>query len=150
MYVLLHFAFPINQNTCTAPAAITVASTSGSALGAQDHAASDAVIKRACEAIHAAEYELARFVTVTGDSECGLTLKTVAEGAITIQHSRITGEDVVSSMRAITGVVAERTVHTSGFDLLICPVQWLNTPITVQHHSVRRTLPCNVGPGILS
>lgn len=76
-------------------------------------------MKRACEAIRAAEPELTRFDTVAGDGDCGLTLKTGAEGVLALQGSQVTGEDVTGSMRAIAGIASERMGGTSGALYLI-------------------------------
>ncbi|VDC04169.1 unnamed protein product [Peniophora sp. CBMAI 1063] len=105
---------PASTDFTSAPTATSSASASGTSIRAQDPTAFDAAVKRACEAIRAAEPELTRYDTVAGDGDCGLTLKTGAEGVLALQPSKVTGDDVLGSLRAIAGVAAERMGGTSG------------------------------------
>ena len=99
----------------TAPTTATSAATSSTSIPASDPSTFNASIKRACEALRAAEPELTRFDTVAGDGDCGLTLKTGAEAVLALQSSsQVSGDDVVGSMRAIAGVAAEKMGGTSG------------------------------------
>lgn len=53
--------------------------------------------------------------TIAGDGDCGLTLKGGATAVLqTIKEGKVSGEDVVSSLIAISQVAEEQMGGTSG------------------------------------
>ncbi|TFK75036.1 dihydroxyacetone kinase 1 [Pluteus cervinus] len=72
-------------------------------------------IQRACNALIDAEPDITRMDNIAGDGDCGLTLKTGAEGVLQqISQGKISGNDVVGSIIAISKVAEEAMGGTSG------------------------------------
>ncbi|PCH44361.1 dihydroxyacetone kinase 1 [Wolfiporia cocos MD-104 SS10] len=102
----------IKQTQGTAPVA---AVRGGATLRAADPGAFVAAVRRACAAVVQAEPELTRMDSIAGDGDCGLTLKDGANGVLRETDSgRISGEDVVASVIAVSRVAEEQMGGTSG------------------------------------
>ncbi|KAM6497094.1 dihydroxyacetone kinase [Amanita muscaria] len=72
-------------------------------------------IQRACNALIAAEPEITRMDTVSGDGDCGLTLKAGAEAVLAkITDGSIDGHDIVRSIIAMASAAEESMGGTSG------------------------------------
>jgi dihydroxyacetone kinase len=84
-------------------------------LGSPDPSAFISAVERACNAIVQAEPEITRMDTIAGDGDCGLTLKGGATAVLrTIEEGKVSGEDIVSSLIAISQVAEEQMGGTSG------------------------------------
>lgn len=84
-------------------------------LKAPDPSAFVSAIERACNAIIQAEPEITRMDTVAGDGDCGLTLKGGATAVLqNIKEGKVSGEDIVSSLIAISEVAEKQMGGTSG------------------------------------
>jgi len=84
-------------------------------LKAPDPAGFISAVEKACKAIIQAELEITRMDTIAGDGDCGLTLKGGATAVLqTIKDGRVSGEDVVASLIAISQVAEEQMGGTSG------------------------------------
>ncbi|KIJ20848.1 hypothetical protein PAXINDRAFT_174258 [Paxillus involutus ATCC 200175] len=84
------------------------------ALKAPDVASFNAAIRRACDALVAAEGEITEMDKIAGDGDCGLTLKAGASGVLEALNHSVTGEDVVNSVITISQVTEEKMGGTSG------------------------------------
>ncbi|KAI0343088.1 dihydroxyacetone kinase [Trametopsis cervina] len=72
-------------------------------------------IIRACNALIREEPEITRMDNIAGDGDCGLTLKGGAEAVLAdIKSGKISGDNVVGSMIAISKVAEEQMGGTSG------------------------------------
>jgi len=72
-------------------------------------------LKKACEALVAAEPEITRMDSIAGDGDCGLTLKAGASAVLKkLEEGVITGEDVVGSAITIADVAENNMGGTSG------------------------------------
>ncbi|KAG9026835.1 Dihydroxyacetone kinase 2 [Tulasnella sp. JGI-2019a] len=72
-------------------------------------------IKRAAEALVAAEPRITRMDQIVGDGDAGLTLKAGAEGVLlALNKNDIKGENVISDLLAIADVVEKSMGGTSG------------------------------------
>ncbi|KAF9785088.1 dihydroxyacetone kinase [Thelephora terrestris] len=104
-------------------------------LKAQDPFAFISAVERACNAIIQAEPEITRMDTIAGDGDCGLTLK---GGAIAVlqatKDGRVSGDDIVSSLIAISQVAEEQMGGTSGA-LFSCVLSLHLTHHQVTDHS---------------
>ena len=84
-------------------------------LRAQDPSVFISAVERACNAIIQAEPEITRMDTIAGDGDCGLTLKGGAVAVLqAIRDGRVSGDDIVSSLIAISQVAEEQMGGTSG------------------------------------
>lgn len=82
---------------------------------ARDPSAFISTVERACNAIIQAEPEITRMDTIAGDGDCGLTLKGGATAVLqAIKVGRVSGDDIVSSVIAISQVAEEQMGGTSG------------------------------------
>ncbi|KAF8316309.1 dihydroxyacetone kinase [Clavulina sp. PMI_390] len=74
-----------------------------------------AAMKRAAEALVAAEPEITRQDTIAGDGDAGLTLKSGAQGLLkAIDSGAIKGQNVIADVLAIAEVVEDTMGGTSG------------------------------------
>ncbi|POW09114.1 hypothetical protein PSTT_07018 [Puccinia striiformis] len=72
-------------------------------------------VQSACKALISAEPEITKYDTIAGDGDCGLTLKSGAEGILTaIDQEKIMGTDLVSDLLQISEVVNRDMGGTSG------------------------------------
>ncbi|TFK29675.1 dihydroxyacetone kinase 1 [Coprinopsis marcescibilis] len=72
-------------------------------------------IKRATEALIANEAEITRMDSIAGDGDCGLTLKAGAQAVLSlIKEGRINGDNIISSLIAVSQVAEEAMGGTSG------------------------------------
>jgi len=72
-------------------------------------------VKRACQAIIAAEPEITRMDTIAGDGDCGLTLKDGALAVLEeIKNGNMKGKDLVGDIVAIAKVAEQKMGGTSG------------------------------------
>jgi len=102
----------IKQTSGTAPAAI-IGDTER--LRAEDPRAFIASVKRACHALIEAEPELTRMDSIAGDGDCGLTLKDGASAVLEdVESGKISGDNVVDSVIAVSKVAEEHMGGTSG------------------------------------
>jgi len=86
-----------------------------SPIRAPDPSGFTSAIERACNTIVQAEPEITRMDTIAGDGDCGLTLKGGAMGVLqAIKEGKLSGEDTVSSLIAISKVAEEQMGGTSG------------------------------------
>ncbi|TCD71862.1 Dihydroxyacetone kinase 2 [Steccherinum ochraceum] len=84
-------------------------------LKAEDPKAFIEAVKRACAALIKEEPEITRMDNIAGDGDCGLTLKDGAQSVLReVEAGRISGDDVVGSMIAISRVAEEQMGGTSG------------------------------------
>lgn len=102
-------------------------------LRAEDPKAFGEAVKRACDAIIAAEPEITRMDNIAGDGDCGLTLQDGANGGCgcpndtarepdvyligvlkALQSGSVSGQDVVGSVIAVSKVAEEKMGGTSG------------------------------------
>ena len=84
-------------------------------LKAADPSALVSAVENACNALIQAEPEITRMDTIAGDGDCGLTLKGGATAVLqAIKEGMISGEDIVSSLIAISQVAEEQMGGTSG------------------------------------
>jgi dihydroxyacetone kinase len=84
-------------------------------MKAPDVAHFNAAIRRACEALLAAECKITDMDKIAGDGDCGLTLSAGASGVLEdLNQGTITGEDVVNSVITISKVAEEKMGGTSG------------------------------------
>ncbi|EPT00901.1 hypothetical protein FOMPIDRAFT_1023465 [Fomitopsis schrenkii] len=84
-------------------------------LRAEDPKAFGEAVKRACDAIIAAEPEITRMDNIAGDGDCGLTLQDGANGVLkALQSGSVSGQDVVGSVIAVSKVAEEKMGGTSG------------------------------------
>ncbi|KAF9221345.1 dihydroxyacetone kinase [Gyrodon lividus] len=85
------------------------------ALRAPNVASFNAAIRRACDALVAAEGEITEMDKIAGDGDCGLTLNAGASGVLeALNQGTATGEDVVNSVITISKVAEEKMGGTSG------------------------------------
>ncbi|KAI0270926.1 Dak1 domain-containing protein [Russula aff. rugulosa BPL654] len=72
-------------------------------------------VERACNALDRAEPEITRMDTISGDGDCGLTLRTGARAVLAhLRAGSISGEDVIGALIAVSEVAAEKMGGTSG------------------------------------
>ncbi|KAI6149802.1 Dak1 domain-containing protein [Pisolithus tinctorius] len=72
-------------------------------------------IEYACKALITAEPEISKMDSIAGDGDCGLTLKDGANGVLkALEEGKVSGEDVIGSMIAISKVAEEAMGGTSG------------------------------------
>ncbi|MBW0486208.1 hypothetical protein O181_025923 [Austropuccinia psidii MF-1] len=72
-------------------------------------------IKAACQSLIAAEPEITKYDTMVGDGDCGLTLKSGAEGLLqAISAGKIQGRDIIADLLQISEVVDREMGGTSG------------------------------------
>lgn len=84
-------------------------------LKAEDPEAFIEAVKRACYALIKEEPEITRMDNIAGDGDCGLTLKDGAQAVLReVETGRISGEDVVGTMIAVSRVAEEQMGGTSG------------------------------------
>ncbi|KDQ61689.1 hypothetical protein JAAARDRAFT_31152 [Jaapia argillacea MUCL 33604] len=84
-------------------------------LTASDPAAFDAALKRALQAVIAAEPEITRMDTIAGDGDCGLTLKAGASAVLKeVENGNINGDDIVGAVIGISQVAEVEMGGTSG------------------------------------
>ncbi|KAL1747587.1 Dak1 domain-containing protein [Schizophyllum fasciatum] len=103
------------QVAFTPAAAAQTTKPTGSPIKAADPSGFVAGIKRACEALIAAEPKITEMDNIAGDGDCGLTLKAGAEGVLAkISSGAITGDNIVQSVIAIAQVAEEAMGGTSG------------------------------------
>ena len=103
------------QVAFTPAAAAQTQKPTGSPIKASDPSGFTAGIKRACEALIAAEPKITEMDNIAGDVDCGLTLKAGAEGVLAkISSGAITGDNIVQSVIAIAQVAEEAMGGTSG------------------------------------
>ncbi|KAJ6617440.1 dihydroxyacetone kinase [Mycena sp. CBHHK59/15] len=110
-------AAPPVTPTPLAPAAAASAkkAASGSEIAAPQPKEFLAALQRACAALVTAEPEITRMDTIAGDGDCGLTLKSGAQGVMKeIDAGNIVGTDIVSDMVAIAKVAETNMGGTSG------------------------------------
>ncbi|KAG6902329.1 hypothetical protein C0995_001366 [Termitomyces sp. Mi166 len=89
--------------------------TSGTPLKVTDAKFFEASVKRACEALIAAEPEITRMDTIAGDGDCGLTLKAGAEAVLRkLSERKISGFDIGASIIVVAQVAEEAMGGTSG------------------------------------
>ena len=99
----------IKQTTGTRPAGLPPAVK----LHAEDPKAFDEAVKRACDAIIAAEPEITRMDNIAGDGDCGLTLKDGANGECGCYGGHTVRDSEAVGYRCPEGV-AERHSHGPG------------------------------------
>ncbi|KIK91520.1 hypothetical protein PAXRUDRAFT_34908 [Paxillus rubicundulus Ve08.2h10] len=102
------------EMSCPVSSPASPLSSSQFALKAPDVASFNTAIRRACDAIVAAEGEITEMDKIAGDGDCGLTLKAGASGVLEALNHSITGEDVVNSVITISKVAEEKMGGTSG------------------------------------
>ena len=96
------------------PAAATT-SSGGNKLAAVDNSAFAAAIKNACQALIAAEGEITRLDSIAGDGDCGLTLRSGAQGVLElVEKGEIDGSDVVQAVIRIAQACEAKMDGTSG------------------------------------
>ena len=84
-------------------------------LKARDPPAFISAVERACNAIIQAEPEITRMDTIAGDGDCGLTLKSGAAAVLqAIKDGKVSGDDIISSLVAVSQVAEEQMGGTSG------------------------------------
>lgn len=84
-------------------------------IKAGDPLAFISAVERACNTIVQAEPEITRMDTISGDGDCGLTLKGGATAVLeAIKDGRVSGDDIVSSLIVISQVAEEQMGGTSG------------------------------------
>ena len=97
------------------PTAVSATNQSRTPLKAADPSAFISAVERACNALIQAESEITRMDTIAGDGDCGLTLKGGATAVLqTIKEGKVSGEDIISSLIAISQVAEEKMGGTSG------------------------------------
>lgn len=74
-----------------------------------------------CESLISAEPDITRYDTIAGDGDCGLTLKSGAEGVLELlkrsggdEEDRLDENDAVASILAIADVIERKMDGTSG------------------------------------
>lgn len=103
------------QSPSVIPSVVSATTKSRGSLRAPDPSAFVSAVERACNALIQAEPEITRMDTIAGDGDCGLTLKGGATAVLrAIKEGRISGEDIVSSLIAISQVAEEQMGGTSG------------------------------------
>ena len=103
------------QSLSEIPSAVSATNKSKDPLKAPDLSAFVSAIENACNALIQAEPEITRMDTIAGDGDCGLTLKGGATGVLqAIKEGKISGEDIVSSLIAISQGAEEQMGGTSG------------------------------------
>ncbi|KAF7794311.1 hypothetical protein EIP86_005445 [Pleurotus ostreatoroseus] len=91
-----------------------LASSSGT-LKAADPKAFIEAVQRACKALNDEEPEITRMDNIAGDGDCGLTLRDGANAVLAeVKSGKISGEDVVGSVIAVSKVAEEQMGGTSG------------------------------------
>jgi len=94
---------------------ISATDKSRAPLKAPDPSAFILAVKNACNALIRAEPEITRMDTIAGDGDCGLTLKGGATAVLqAVKEGKVSGEDIVSSLIAISQVAEEQMGGTSG------------------------------------
>ncbi|KAH9456757.1 hypothetical protein Pst134EB_012959 [Puccinia striiformis f. sp. tritici] len=89
--------------------------STGGTLAVSDPALFIKAVQSACKALISAEPEITKYDTIAGDGDCGLTLKSGAEGILTaIDQEKIMGTDLVSDLLQISEVVNRDMGGTSG------------------------------------
>ncbi|KAI6112694.1 dihydroxyacetone kinase [Pisolithus sp. B1] len=84
-------------------------------LRASNVASFNTSVERSCRALIAAEPEITKMDSIAGDGDCGLTLKDGANGVLkALEEGKVTGEDVIGSMIAVSKVAEEAMGGTSG------------------------------------
>ncbi|KAH8093308.1 dihydroxyacetone kinase [Cristinia sonorae] len=84
-------------------------------IKAEDPKAFISAVQRACEALVKEEPEITRMDNIAGDGDCGLTLKDGAQAVLReVEAGRISGDDIVGSLIAISRVAEEQMGGTSG------------------------------------
>lgn len=117
------------------PAALTSERSTDHALKvrAEDAEGFTHAVERACKALDRAEPEITRMDTISGDGDCGLTLRTGARGMRSHEYhlnsllltvllavlaclraGSISGEDVIGALTVVSEVAAEKMGGTSG------------------------------------
>ncbi|KAA1074340.1 Dihydroxyacetone kinase 2 [Puccinia graminis f. sp. tritici] len=72
-------------------------------------------VQSACQALISAEPEITKYDTIAGDGDCGLTLKSGAEGILAaISQEKIKGTNLISDLLQISEVVNRDMGGTSG------------------------------------
>lgn len=104
--------FDSEQDISQAP---TEASKSARSLAAADPAVFEKAIKDACNALVENEREITRLDSIAGDGDCGLTLRSGAQGVLEqIEQGHISGKDVVRSVINISQACEAKMDGTSG------------------------------------
>ncbi|KAI6125431.1 Dak1 domain-containing protein [Pisolithus croceorrhizus] len=96
-------------------ASTPLASSHAGKLRASNVASFNTSVERSCRALIAAEPEITKMDSIAGDGDCGLTLKDGANGVLkALEEGKVTGEDVIGSMIAVSKVAEEAMGGTSG------------------------------------
>ncbi|KAI6044289.1 dihydroxyacetone kinase [Pisolithus marmoratus] len=116
-------------HTLRIPESLTASTPSASSQAANLRASNvttfNTSIENSCRALIAAEPEITKMDSIAGDGDCGLTLKDGANGSPAhtptrqafsraLEEGKVTGEDVIGSMIAISKVAEEAMGGTSG------------------------------------
>ncbi|KAH7105788.1 dihydroxyacetone kinase [Auriculariales sp. MPI-PUGE-AT-0066] len=84
-------------------------------LPATDKAKFDAAVRNACDALIAVEGEITRLDSIAGDGDCGLTLRSGAQGVLgEIKKGTVSGDDVIKSIISIAQACEKNMDGTSG------------------------------------
>ncbi|KAJ7760126.1 dihydroxyacetone kinase [Mycena maculata] len=106
---------PVTPTPLAPASSASAKKAAASGIGAAQPADFLAALQRACAALVAAEPEITRMDTITGDGDCGLTLKAGAQGVEKeIAARNITGTDLVADVVAIAKVAETHMGGTSG------------------------------------
>ncbi|KAJ7634528.1 dihydroxyacetone kinase [Roridomyces roridus] len=106
---------PVTPTPLAPAASDSAKKAAASGIAAPQPADFIAALKRACEALVAAEPEITRMDTIAGDGDCGLTLKAGAQAVEKeIEAKNITGTDLVADVVAIAKVAETAMGGTSG------------------------------------
>ncbi|KAG6840249.1 hypothetical protein C0991_007942 [Blastosporella zonata] len=109
---------PHAQPLLAPPVSQVTQAASGAPLKVADTASFTASVKRACEALIAAEPEITQMDTIAGDGDCGLTLKAGAEGISAVlknlSEGKINGDNLGGSIISVAQVAEEAMGGTSG------------------------------------
>jgi len=99
------------------PAALTSERATDHALKVRAQDAEEFIhaVEKACNALDRAEPEITRMDTISGDGDCGLTLRTGARAVLAcLRAGSISGGDVIGALIAVSEVAAEKMGGTSG------------------------------------
>ncbi|KAI6016019.1 dihydroxyacetone kinase [Pisolithus microcarpus] len=96
-------------------ASTPLATSDAGKLRASNVASFNTSVEHSCRALIAAEPEITKMDSIAGDGDCGLTLKDGANGVLkALEEGKVTGEDVIGSMIAVSKVAEEAMGGTSG------------------------------------